>query len=494
MRIAAIVVILVMLSILSGLAYGESVSPALREQTPHGVIKVNSDSELDSLASSEGWTGSGTQGDPYIIENYEIDAQGGGAAIYLGNTTKYVLIRNCLVYNATNSADSYGRGSGIMLYGAQNVTVSNVTSRDNIYGIFIYQIYGRNNVVENSTFIGNTWGAYLYFLANNNTIRDNLFEGKYYGVGLKYEVAHNRIVGNSIYNASDYAIYVDGSFGASYQNEISGNVLKWGDTGIRIVNGDYQNTYENNTIMNFTYGIYIESDVHDDIFSNNTIQYCDDGIYISNGNSGDQKVYGNLISGNEISETKNEAIFTNGYYGGVENNRFLDNRISSPGYYGIYLYESSNNRIENNTIQDATYYGIRLYGNADDNFIYGNLIVRSGNYGIHIASSSGNLIYNNSFYYNHGSTDTYDSANVQAYDSDGGNFWNSTTEGNYWADWTTPDGNGDGIVDNPYVLDGGAGAQDSYPLTEPGVPVPEFSMSVLLAIVLLLAFVVRRRF
>ena len=36
--------------------------------------------------------------------------------------------------------------------------------------------------------------------------------------------------------------------------------------------------------------------------------------------------------------------------------------------------------------------------------------------------------------------------------------------GNYWSDWTTPDTNGDGFVDNAYVFFSG---QDGLPLTRP---------------------------
>jgi hypothetical protein len=63
----------------------------------------------------------------------------------------------------------------------------------------------------------------------------------------------------------------------------------------------------------------------------------------------------------------------------------------------------------------------------------------------------------------------------QANDTSGKNFWNTSTEGNYWHDWTTPDTSPPyGIVDIPYILDGGKGANDSKPLVH-SLPVPQFS-------------------
>jgi len=55
--------------------------------------------------------------------------------------------------------------------------------------------------------------------------------------------------------------------------------------------------------------------------------------------------------------------------------------------------------------------------------------------------------------------------------------WNSTTGGNYWQDWLTPDADSDGIVDDPYRLDGSlfgiGGGMDHLPLTG-GPVIPEF--------------------
>ncbi|MEF8874085.1 MAG: hypothetical protein V5A88_05375, partial [Candidatus Thermoplasmatota archaeon] len=53
----------------------------------HVPFRIDSDAEFASTAISEGWNGSGTSGDPYIIENYDIDGNGSEDCFYIGNTT-----------------------------------------------------------------------------------------------------------------------------------------------------------------------------------------------------------------------------------------------------------------------------------------------------------------------------------------------------------------------------------------------------------------------
>ena len=113
---------------------------------------------------------------------------------------------------------------------------------------------------------------------------------------------------------------------------------------------------------------------------------------------------------------------------------------------GIVIDGSYNNKVYNNTIADCSGYGIEISG-SENNTMYANVLIG-----------------------NNGATSIYDEGCVQAYD-DSDNIWNSTTMGNYWSDWQTPDTELlYGIVDVPYVIDGGAGAQDNLPMVMGGVP------------------------
>ncbi len=66
---------------------------------------------------------------------------------------------------------------------------------------------------------------------------------------------------------------------------------------------------------------------------------------------------------------------------------------------------------------------------------------------------------------------------MQAYDASGWekHSWDNEGRGNYWHDWSEPDRDGDGIMDNPYLLEGRTQSKDNYPLAESDVPIPEIS-------------------
>ena len=98
-------------------------------------------------------------------------------------------------------------------------------------------------------------------------------------------------------------------------------------------------------------------------------------------------------------------------------------------------------------------------------------------HGADLESGSFNTVWNNTFIDNNGAGSTYDPDHIQANDAGTNNWWSSTDGyGNYWSDWTTPDADFNGIVDEPYDIDGAAGAKDYYPRTTPAV-IPEFSSS-----------------
>jgi len=90
-------------------------------------------------------TGSGTEGDPYVIENLLIDAHGDGGCIFMYNVTKHFIIRHCYLTNTgVNEPDI-----GILLVFAENG-----------------QIYG--NIIDYAR-----TGFYVSFECNNIAIYRN---------------------------------------------------------------------------------------------------------------------------------------------------------------------------------------------------------------------------------------------------------------------------------------------------------------------------------
>jgi parallel beta-helix repeat protein len=175
-----------------------------------------------------------------------------------------------------------------------------------------------------------------------------------------------------------------------------------------------------------------------------------------------------------------------------DNNTLGNNDCSSNAYVGILLTSSSDNTLSSNTCSNNAC-GIRLTSSSNNTIIW-NQICNSTSYGVYVDSGSNNRVWNNTFINNNGAGSTYDSGHVQAYDDRTNNWWNTSGTphgyGNYWSDWTTPDANHDGIVDNPYVLDGSAVAKDNYPqTTKPQVPIPEFGVMPFVMIALMAVIV-----
>jgi parallel beta-helix repeat protein len=143
----------------------------------------------------------------------------------------------------------------------------------------------------------------------------------------------------------------------------------------------------------------------------------------------------------------------------IENNTYLGNKKGA-----IFLYTSSNNLIANNSIlSNYMVEAVSLYLSSDSNTIKMNTISHNPE-GVRIDGSSYNRIYHNNF---------IDNIN-QAWDNMNNNYWNGTSEGNYWSNFDTPgEGCWDvvppfGICDAPRIID--ADSRDYYPLTKPAAP------------------------
>ncbi len=149
---------------------------------------------------------------------------------------------------------------------------------------------------------------------------------------------------------------------------------------------------------------------------------------------------------------------------------------SSPLGIGVSMNGMHNSTFTRNIV-DANYCGILMSG-ACDNFITGNQVSNNGNDGIFLGDGSNNNLMRLNDVYDNGfgiSIESGDDNKIyhnniignadQAYDLGLNNNWNMllVDEGNYWGDWTSPDVDGNGIVDIPYAVD--TGIQDSFPWT-----------------------------
>ena len=336
-------------------------SPSLKGLQSHAPIRIDNDTDFANQAANEGWKGSGTEDDPYIIENYEIDAHGGGNAIYVGNSTAYFEIRNCTLYNASYQSSPYHEGAGVTLYNVQHGTISNNSASNNSFGIYLDS--SSNNSISNNTAKSNNWDGISLDYSNNNVVLNNSASNNLFAIFIIFS-SNITLCGNTMKKNSIFIFDDPGSLEnwnthtIDTTNTVNGKpVYYWKNRdGGKIPNGAGEVilanctniTVENQNLSYGSVGIEIA-------FSNNTI--------MSNNTLSNNSFFAGLIWAFSSRTTiSNNTVSSDRRYGiviGGSNNTTISNNTLSDNFAGIYLLSSDNSTILNNTLIDD---GIFVYG------------------------------------------------------------------------------------------------------------------------------------
>ena len=397
-----------------------------------------------------------------------------------------------------------------------NNTIENNTVWNNREGIYLYWSYNddmiRGNTVyhnresgihivesanitmeENDVYDNNRSGVYIHASLNicvkNNSLHHNVWEGVVISTSSWCEVSDNEIYENQIAGMTIYSIGYPGENITVRNNHVHDNRITGISMGLVKNFAIVNNRVYNHGIETAISGGINLIDAQNGTVMGNTIHSNPIGIIL-------ERTEATIFSGNEIFQNDRYGMYLE--FGATHNiikNSFIHNNTN-----GIALENADNNTIAGNVISNCTT-GIYFIYNSNENTIRNNNITNNSMYGIFISGrNSYNLVYNNTFYYNHGSGDTYNTSHVQAYDDGCCNHWNTTSGyGNYWHDWAknndTNDENGDGIVDWPYRLDGVIGAKDYYPQVSSSIPIPEFTplLPTVISIAAFLEFIMWRR-
>ena len=482
-----------------------------QELTPHDPIVIEGDWQFD--ADHGVVSGSGTAEDPYVIEGWDIDATNSQFGILIEDTTAHFVVRNCFIHDAIIADIGFmsisngrighvtveGGNKGVIVSSSDNVLISNITSLGTQKSLQLTNsgnLTVRDSALDSAIFIASAteldWATtefdnvtvggapFVYLYGPTGEVSLGEFRQAYIRSSVNARISGIRssgILGVYISNATDTVIVdselydSDSGFFISSSKSLKLNSIKFSNVSRALKVWESGITLENVTF---------------DGLSNLDFMYST--AEMRNISAVNVKMELQYLQNSSFSDVEVRMI----RFRGSRNITVRDSKFSNFDFHGLIIKDSGNLTVDNCTFEDNLNDGIQIINSANilitnSTFrkngrgmefvnssgveVFHNLFYRSRDYAIYIdGDSSGNVVHENTFMYNHYSSDHFDPKFRQAADY-GENLWN-LTRGNYWTDWTSPDNNGDGIVDNPYPLKGGA--KDYRPLTEPPwTPIPE---------------------
>lgn len=350
------------------------------ENSPMGnetPFNLNGNTEFLTKAQSENWTGNGSIGNPYIIENYTINGSGFFYCMYLRQISYYFVIRNCTLGGADVNSTYGWKTTSLYITNSDNCVIENCTfENDTNVGIVFSQ---SDLIIRNNTFYSASRGIYGSY--SKTIIINNTFYGvNSGGIILFWEKTHivnNWFIGISganpaihLYNMDNYSIennyiYRFGQIFSETNNllkndietyKIHNNTLVRG-CSIRVCSG-YNISIMDNSIDMKGIGISLEF-VYNCRLRNNILKNC--GVFFDNfdfttptGNGYLHDVdNSNSINGMPILYMVNETDkVIQGNYSEVFlykcNNITFSNKTLPSQFFGFFIIRSNNITITDN--------------------------------------------------------------------------------------------------------------------------------------------------
>ena len=296
-------------------------------------ILVTADDEFNTTV----WSGSGTEGDPYLVENLNITSD--EICANVANVTKHFEIRNCLFASA-----GAPYSDGVQLDNVTNGAVRNCIIRGKMTGItcdrFNNSIISENTIFNCSTGMkaglisyvtisGNTvyninTGMLSFVAINSDIIHNTIFNYTYTGVHLYYALNNSRFAYNTV-----HSIGIIHGMGSCIEMRFS---MGW--------------IVEENVLCDSSYAMNMWW-VEDCIIRNNAISNSSNGIDAWD-------VSGIVFEGNTYSGCQSAMLFR-------ESNDcvLLNNTLSDIGYRGIEILDSTEFNLTGNSLDGC---GITIDG------------------------------------------------------------------------------------------------------------------------------------
>ncbi|MBA3045740.1 MAG: right-handed parallel beta-helix repeat-containing protein [Candidatus Thermoplasmatota archaeon] len=259
--------------------------PVIDGRIQRSPFRINSNADFDWEHGVVNWdTGDGSETNPWIIEDWDVNGTGYLYCIYIGNTTEFFTLRNCYLHHTDIG------GIGIELFSNMNGTIENNAMTFNMWNIRVkdasnhsityntlnyHDEYGiwldgsQNNLVYYNYISGGESGLFLINSENNNISYNIIYNNAINGIELGS--ANNNYIHHNQLNSNKLGIYCFGDFNKIINNEICNN----SDSGLYLEFAE-NNFLSGNTIAsNQNYGIEIDMFTNNnEIYHNNIINNC----------------------------------------------------------------------------------------------------------------------------------------------------------------------------------------------------------------------------
>jgi parallel beta-helix repeat protein len=380
-----------------------------------------------TLPDGMGFSGNGTQQDPYILRSIWINNTDGPGIWINGSSSHIVILDSAVTYGIFNRSD------GIFISNSTNITIVDTLIQNCYAGAYI----------DNSSSIrmigcdmsGNRYGALLRNSPRNEitdcSMNGNTIDGLLVEDSEEAIISYCELTANSARIANDAGIRVVRSSGSVIQ----GCIIK----------------------MNYGAGIHLEGPMEDSIVIDCDINYNNQGLIVRS--SSHLRIHGiELIINIKIMELEDLenctftdlSVYRNGEgmdLKGVSNCEFKRMEFEECGY-GFLIERSHMNTFNNLTITGSRSFDMVLGNDADPSL-----------------SSDHNMLYGN--YLQRGASNI-----PSVHDHGIGNIWYLNGSGNTWSGWEWNDTDDNGIGDEPFMINGTAGSEDPYPRSDvmPRIP------------------------
>lgn len=307
----------------------------------------------------------------------------------------------------------------------------------NLHWIFIDNLVdGAGGFVQCGTWISNV---------SNGAIVGNEFLNRHSAI-VVMNVENFSIISNTLHDNFAYGIEVQETMKSG---NISDNIVSDCNAGgFRIIQGVFDSQINNNTITNCNgNGLVITGGVYNSEVKGNEVHDVNGiGILLSQATN-------SIISTNQISNLTDYGFSTLLF----NHCTITENIIEEVNGIGIQLLDCCFTEINNNDITSCALQGIDAVSGENTTISF-NTIQDCGSHAIEFGIDTDFFEVRYNIFESNG-------IDCQLFDEGTSNIVSE----NYYSDWTSPDVNQDGYVDQPYDIEGDAENQDPFPLVVAGV-------------------------